>query len=456
MKNLITQLYSLITFFIIIVITLQSCSFGSKRNLAISNNLNDNTADVLNVNSLTKTVPIGANSWVVNNISEDKNVISDSGISNWTSLDDVIRTYIKTGAGKLNIGLNVKSPDGTSKIKVTIGNVSKNIKISNTTYQKEEVGSFKVDAGYKYIEIQGLQKSGTYIVDIKELLLGGSAIANSLDFVPTNNFYFGRRGPSVHMIYKKPSEKDVKWFYNEVTVPVGEDALGSFFMVNGHRQGYFGMQVNSNSERRILFSIWSAFSTDDPKQIPDDFKVTNLGNRKGVTVQDFGNEGSGKQSFKVFNWKAGETYKFLTKGEPSIIEGSTDYTGYFYNPVEEEWQLIASLRRPKTKTYLTGLHSFLENFIPSTGFISRKVQFGNQWVYTTDNTWNEITNAKFSADATALNGDRFDYTGGVSRDRFFLQNCGFFDADISIGTSLSREAKIKAPQINFAALPKVP
>ena len=52
-------------------------------------------------------------------------------------------------------------------------------------------------------------------------------------------------------------------------VPEGNDVLGSYFMANGFAQGYFGIQVNSPTERRILFSVWSPFHTDDPSEIPD-------------------------------------------------------------------------------------------------------------------------------------------------------------------------------------------
>ncbi|MDD7915312.1 DUF3472 domain-containing protein [Polaribacter ponticola] len=412
---------------------------------------NKNTA--LENIKLTKTIPVGSNSWVVNNIEADQKIVTKDGIKNWSSLDDVIRIYIKTDKGELHLGFNLKSFEGSSQIKITVGNISKIINISNKEYNTQKVGVFKVSEGYNYIEIQGLQKTGKYIANIKELYVGGSAVEKGLGFVPSKNNYFGRRGPSVHMSYNKP-QKDVKWFYNEVTVPKGEDVIGSFFMANGHAQGYFGMQVNSENERRILFSIWSAFTTDDPNQIPNDYKVTNLGNGKGVTVQDFGNEGSGKQSFKVFNWKTDTTYKFLLKGEPSSVEGSTDYTGYFYNPEEEKWELIASLRRPKTKTYLTRLHSFLENFTPSTGFIPRKAQYSNQWVYTTENTWNEMTQATFTADATALNGDRFDFAGGVHNNGFFLRNCGFNIEKVSPRTVFSRAFSGNRPKINFGALPE--
>tara|TARA_R110002049_G_scaffold51189_3_gene144972 strand:- start:11676 stop:13514 length:1839 start_codon:yes stop_codon:yes gene_type:complete len=460
MKNTNTQLNlrnTILVFLLIINISfsLTSCSSNDSPD---SEEVGEEKEEEQEPLSLTKTVPIGANSWVINNISQDQNVITESGIRNWSSLDDVIHTFVKTGAGELNIGLKMKSPDGSSKIKVTVGDVSKEITISNTTYKTVEIGTFSVPPGYNSIQIKGLEKSGSNIGDIDDILFGGAAIASGITFNPTSNFYFGRRGPSVHMGYDEPTGKDVQWFYNEVTVPEGEDQLGSFFMANGHAQGYFGMQVNSANERRVLFSIWSAFSTDDPSQIPEDYKVTNIGNGTGVTVQDFGNEGSGIQSFIDVDWKAGVTYKFLLKGEPSSVSGSTDYTGYFYDPEIGDWQLIASLRRPKTSTHLSRLYSFLENFNPSTGYISRRVNYGNQWVYTTDNTWTEMTSGTFTADATASNGDRLDYEGGSNGNVFFLRNCGFFNADVQPNTSFSRTASGASPNIDFASLetPKLP
>lgn len=404
--------------------------------------------------TFSKTVPIGSNSWVMGNLVQDQTVISVDGIHNWSSTADVIRTYVHTGAGTLDVGLKAKSPDGTSKIKVTVGGSTKEITLTTTDYGTVEIGSFTVPAGYNYIEIKGISKSGNYIGDINELLLGGSAVSGGINFNPKSNQHFGRRGPSVHFNYNIPSGKNIQYFYNEVTVPVGQDKLGSFFMVNGHAQGYFGLQVNSDSERRVLFSIWSAFSTDDPNQIPDDYKVTSLGHGEGVTVQDFGNEGSGIQSFKNVNWKAGITYKLLLKGEPStVVSGSTDYTGYFFNPDTDEWELIASLRRPKTSTYIKRPHSFLENFNPSTGYETRQGEYGNQWMYTSDNIWSEVTSANFSVDATAAAGDRLDFSGGSNGNKFFLKNCGFFNDNVQAGTTFTRTSSGTAPNIDFSALP---
>lgn len=414
---------------------------------------NEKKGDVGEGLNFTSTIAAGPNSWVVGDMEQDKITISDTGIHNWTHISDVIHSYIGVPhSGELYLGLKAKSPDGASKIKVTVGDKTEEVVLVPTEYATVEVGKFIVSKGYVTIKIQGLEKSGIYIGDISDILVGGSACQGIVTSVPTDNHYFGRRGPSVHMSYGAPEGKNVLWYYNEVTVPEGEDVVGSFFMANGHAQGYFGMQVNSESERRILFSIWSAFTTDDPNQIPDDYKVINLGNGEGVTVQDFGNEGSGKQSFKRFDWKAGTTYRFLLKGEPSV-NNSTDYTAYFFAPEIGKWQLIASLRRPKTDTYLKRLHSFLENFIPSTGFMPREVQFGNQWAYTTEDEWLEMDQATFTADVTASQEHRLDYAGGVQEDRFYLRNCGFFNGSTQINSSFSRTSSNGPPNIDFSELP---
>jgi len=62
----------------------------------------------------------------------------------------------------------------------------------------------------------------------------------------------------------------VHYWYSELKVPKGQDTVGAYFMANGFNHGYFGMQVNSETERRIIFSVWSPFKTDNPKEIPED------------------------------------------------------------------------------------------------------------------------------------------------------------------------------------------
>ena len=394
------------------------------------------------------------NSWVVGDIASNEEIITEDGIRNWKDLDTKIRTYFKVNtSGQIKVSLKAQAVEGSSVVTIALGDQQKEVEISNTDFQTLEAGVFSVEkAGYYFLEIQGKSNTGETIADIDSFTLEGSALNEGITYVK-EDFYWGRRGPSVHLNYTAPEGKDIVWFYNEITEPEGGDTLGSYFMANGFAEGYFGMQVNSSTERRILFSVWSPYETQNPDEIPDDYKIILLGKGEGVTTGEFGNEGSGGQSYKVFNWKAGQTYKFLLKGSPST-NNSTDYTAYFFDPTEGSWNLIASFRRPHTSTYLKRQHSFLENFITQTGNISRIGVYGNQWVYDTEGEWHELTEAKFTADATAKKGSRVDYAGGAKGNTFYMKNCGFFDDMTEMNTMHTRTPNGKAPEIDFALLPK--
>ncbi len=395
------------------------------------------------------------NTWVVNNIAENEALIHDDGVRNWTDPKSILRTYFHTeSVGDLHVGLSVKVPGGKSKIKITVGETSKDLTVHNKNIEKIDAGIFKItEPGYQFIEIQGVDKTAMVFGDIDSFWIGGAATDGKVTFVK-DDFYWGRRGPSVHLNYTTPEGMDILWFYNEITVPKGNDVIGSYFMANGFREGYFGIQVNSDEERRVLFSVWSPYKTQNPDDIPEDYKIIMLGKGEGVTTGEFGNEGSGGQSYKVFNWKAGNTYRFLLKGEPSE-NNSTNYTAYFFAPEENEWKLIASFRRPHTHTYLTRPHSFLENFRTEAGCKTRKGLYTNQWVFDTNGTWHELTKAKFTADATARKGARLDYSGGAEGDAFFMRNCGFFSDNTIIDSYHERSANGIAPNIDFAKLPKI-
>jgi hypothetical protein len=209
--------------------------------------------------------------------------------------------------------------------------------------------------------------------------------------------------------------------------------------------------VNSSTERRFLFSVWSPFKTDNPREIPEDFKIKLLKKGENVHAGEFGSEGSGGQSYLKYMWKAGTTYSFLLRGEPSP-GNSTDYTAWFFAPETGKWQLIASFRRPKGSRYLGNLYSFLENFHTGSGNIARLGLFSNQWICDRNGKWSELTSVKFTADATARKESRLDYSGGVTDGKFFLKNCGFYDGKTGIGTILTREPLGKPPKIDFTLL----
>jgi hypothetical protein len=400
------------------------------------------------------TVPLGGNAYTA---SKQENLITKTGIENWTDKNTSFKVYVRFDkVGSLALSLNeVSQVVGENEFGVTINKQTKTINVNEGSSSFKTLEWKITDTGYVAIEIKGLKRTSAQFPNIKSLTLAGSVVNAQTTFVKNNEgnfFYWGRRGPSVHLNYQLPEKVEPEWFYNELTVPVGEDVIGSYFMANGFGQGYFGIQVNSSTERRILFSVWSPFVTDDPKSIPESHQIKMLRKGQGVYTGEFGNEGSGGQSYLKYNWKAGNTYKFLLRGIPTA-DSTTTYTAYFFAPELDQWQLIASFKRPKTHTYLSRLHSFLENFIPQMGDKERKVLFNNQWICDTKGNWTELNKASFTTDNTGRVNYRKDYAGGTVNGAFYLRNCGFFDDFTVPRTVFTRKSTNQKPHIDLSKLP---
>lgn len=403
-------------------------------------------------------IPLGGNAFVTRN--EGNVEIDNNGIVNWDKENAMVSCWFKTShGGKLTLSVQARITKGTSKILVSVNGKSSELDIKNTNWEAIPAGSFDVPENeYVRVDLKGVSKTGPDFGVISDFIIEGEAATEPLVFVrEPENFYFGRRGPSVHLSYEVPvNAGNIEYFYNEVTVPEGEDVIGSYFMVNGFAEGYCGIQVNSADERRILFSVWSPFETDNPDQIPEEAQVQLLNKGDDVVTKEFGGEGSGGQSFLRYNWKAGLTYRFLTRVHPDENRaGATVYTSWFFDPALNNWRLIASFSRPQKVTWYKRPHSFLENFIPSQGHLARQVEFGNQWVIDEHGNWTELTKAKFTFDATAKANRRADFDGGVSKNHksFYLKNCGFFNSSIQAGAFFNREKSGIHPEIDFGVLP---
>jgi len=151
----------------------------------------------------------------------------------------------------------------------------------------------------------------------------------------------------------------------------------------------------------------------------------------------------------------GNTYRFLLRGKPAA-DNHTEFTAWFFAPEEGHWRLIASWSRPRTQTWLTGLHSFLENFDPGQGDKTRQVLFTHEWVADGAGNWSPVNRARFTGDNTARKGYRLDYAGGILGDAFFLKNAGFFNDRVPLDTWFERPAPAAAgqkPEVDLSHLP---
>ena len=356
------------------------------------------------------------------------------GITKWTSTDAKIKWFFELKAtGQLNLKLRVRS-EGKARIKIQISDQEYivNIPKESTFSEPIFVGKIKIKKpGYYSVSLQGIEKDGVEFCEIESLLLSGKATENSR-FNPLPR----RNSASVHLKFPLQDSVNAEWFYNEINVPEGFDPIHTYYEACGFHRGYFGIQVNSPTERRVIFSVWdSGNEAIDRDKVSQENRVTLLNHSDDVVAHGFGNEGTGGHSHWIYNWETGITYRFLIHAVP---EGkTTTYTAFFFVPENEEWKLIASFKAPNDGEYFHGLYSFVENFWGTNGQLLRKAYFKNQWIRTSDGQWIELTKSIFSHDVTG-NAERFDLGGGVENGNFYLFNGGFIPGNASMGDEFIR------------------
>ena len=406
----------------------------------------------------SNTVPLGGNAYVTQAAPTADEIIADDGLHNWDSSKAVISVYFDVQqAGDLTLAL-VGTLGGASHstVKVSVNGQSRLAELSSTGGGPFDAGTFTVaQPGYVRVDLQGVATDGGYYGDISGLQVSGSATAAGVTYAnDPDNFYWSRRGPSVHLGFKAPA--NTEYFYSEITVPVGEDPVGSYYMANGFNVGYFGIQVNSPTERRVLFSVW------DP---PGGGSTTLVRKGPGVTTNGFGGEGTGGQSYLVYPWEAGHTYRFLSRAQLDDA-GNTLFSSWFADAASRgqcdahsshgncNWHLIATWKYPGVATYLRGLYSFLESFDPDHGYIGRRAVYGNEWAKPAGGAWTELTSAYYDVDPTGLNKQRLDFAGGVNgAHAFYLRNDGFFTPPVKSGQTFVRAANGTPPDVNLDNLP---
>jgi len=374
-----------------------------------------------------------------------------SGITGWKDPKLKVLWFgeIKT-PGELTCALELRLPAGReSKLRLTVAGTAREATAeggSNTV--RVAFGSFPITtAGYQRFTLESLNAGGDSAGDMQALILDGAATRDA-----HFNLNERRNAASVHLTYRNPPGTNVEAFYCEMTGV--DEPVATYYMACGWHRGYFGMQVNSPTERRIIFSVWDsgdeAVSRD---KVATADRVTLVAKGDGVYSGDFGNEGTGGHSHLKYKWKTGEKQRFTVTAKP-VDAMHTIFSGFYFHPDKKEWMLVSSWKAPKDGGWLRGLYSFSENFDGSNGHLRRKALYGNQWLRTDAGQWLEVTNASFSHDPTGR-ADRLDRFMGVEDGQFFLSHGGFVPGFTKFGEKFSRQAAGKPPgDIVLPELPK--
>ena len=411
-------------------------------------------------------ISLSSNAWVTKECDQSTEVITEFGLGNWMNDQTIVSVYFHIdGHIKADLYIKCKVPEGKSQIQVKIGQKSKVVEVEGNYYQWFKVAKYKIiGSGYIRCDLKGVQKSGAFFADVSHLMFVHNSNEKCISFIRqinSDHTYWSRRGPSIHLWYDCSQQIQSEYYLSEVTIPRNADPIGSYFMAIGFDVGYFGIQVNSNTERRVLFSVWSPQQTDNPSDVSNENKVSLVAKGHGVESRPFGGEGSGRQNILRYMWSSEVTYKFLVRGKPDPIQSDHSlYTAWFASQTDSEWKLIATVKRPKSGHYLKGFYSFVENFSEEIGFVTRKGRFGNQWICDSKGQWSEVTRAKITGDSTAKNKVRLDFDGGIEMDgkgseTFYLKNCGFFNGNVKLWSEFERNANKMKPQINLDELDQI-
>ena len=369
--------------------------------------------------------------------------ISRRGVTRWIDPALSVNWYgqfQRTGEVSAQVFLRLPQ-DVESRLKLTVSDHSREATVlgaGDDVAVTADFGVFHiVQPGYQRFALTALGGKGRPFGDLDALRLDGPAVVDA-----HFNLQERRNAASVHLMYPVAAEVNIAVFYCEVTAV--DDPTATFYMACGWHRGYFGMQVNSATERRIIFSVGdSGDEAVERDKVAAENRVQLLGKGDGVYSGDFGNEGTGGHSHLKYPWKTGTKQRFLVTAQPTNTT-FTVFSGYYFHPDSRKWMLISSWKAPREGGWLKRPHSFSENFWGSNGHLRRKALFGNQWIRRDSGEWVELTAASFSHDPTGRR-DRLDRFMGVEDGQFFLSHGGFVEGFTKYGETFSRPATGQAP-----------
>ncbi len=247
---------------------------------------------------------------------------------------------------------------------------------------------------------------------------------------------------SVHLNWSAP---EAVAFYNEVTVE--QSVRGSYFMACGFRHGYFGIQEQGAGRKVVIFSVWDSASGNNANAVAPDQRVEVVYKADDVVARRFGGEGTGAQSFFEYDWKTGETCRFLVRS--SAEDGKTAYAAYFYLPAKNTWKHLATFRTRSGGDLLKGLYSFIEDFRRDGQSAKeiRRASFGNGWALDAAGAWHSLAKVRFTASSASWEAkDTID--AGLVGDRFYLQTGGETKRTTLLASWLERSAEqLKPPEL---------
>lgn len=218
---------------------------------------------------------------------------------------------------------------------------------------------------------------------------------------------------------------------------VDQSTPGSYFMACGWNTGYFGIQELGNGKKVIIFSVWDPTKGDDPNAVKLEERVEVLFSDPAMRIRRFGGEGTGGQCIGDFDWKIGETNRFLVRAK---VEGEkTAYSGFVVQ--DGKWRKLVTFRVRTGGRPLKGLYSFVEDFRRDykSAKEARRARFGEGWVKSKSGDWVALSRGRFTASNAEWEAKE-TIDAGLEGDWFFLQTGGETKQKLELRSVVERPA----------------
>ncbi|AWW31576.1 hypothetical protein DN752_16390 [Echinicola strongylocentroti] len=367
-------------------------------------------------------------------------------VTGWQSIDHDLVGYYELEPGQYITGLLAKVENGAATdFKLTISSPNDEAVEWVSTATFTGTGNFE-EVLFDTIQVD---QTGFFRLELSPVSATGSEVAEVADFVFKTESGSARyahwlSSPSVHLSFKPGDQvtRDYDWLYGEINVPQGYDPMYTFYMCIGFYRGYLGIQVNSSTERRVLFSVWDSSDVpDDRDEVDPEDLVTLIDKGDQVHAGGFGNEGTGGQSYWKYPWETAVPIKFIMN-----VRRNNDNTvllsAWFMDVESEGWKYMATWKAPQEQRYFDGFYSFLENFGNRNGQKVRMAEYYNMWGKEVGGSWINFNRATMTHTDGVPEG-RDDYAGGLldgASQRFYMSSGGYTHADeqaVSIASARS-------------------
>ncbi len=154
------------------------------------------------------SIPVGGNAYRLSTEANERSGRNKETLS-WGDGNSVYALYFHVDRScDLKLLVEGRSEQGVAKLRFSFGDKAFTASLQGKEFSVSDIGDVSIDQpGYVRIDVQGKELAGSSFGEMKGLKVQSKTEGLKLTCVASNQgnmFYWGRRGPSVHLTYTVP------------------------------------------------------------------------------------------------------------------------------------------------------------------------------------------------------------------------------------------------------------